>query len=56
MEVDEHTMAGENAEYYAEMAENLVSRISNTELIKLDANFVFTEKNFDYFIGRSAHI
>jgi len=56
MEVDEYTLLSKNADYYAEMAQNMVSRISATQLIKLDANFVFSDKNLDYFIGRSAHI
>ena len=43
-------------ENYRKMAYNILSKISNNTLKRVDVNFVIQEKNFDSFIGRTAHI
>ena len=41
---------------YKCMALNILSKLSNNTLKRVDVNFVIQEKNFDTFIGRTAHI
>ena len=43
-------------ENYRNMAFNILSKITNNTLKRVDVNFVIQEKNFDTFIGRTAHI
>ena len=45
-----------NAENYRDMAYNILSKLTNNTLKRIDVNFVIQEKNFDTFIGRTAHI
>ena len=44
------------SENYKNMACNILSKITNNTLRRIDVNFVIQEKNFDTFIGRTAHI
>ena len=44
------------SENYKNMACNILSKITNTTLKRIHVNFVIQEKNFDSFIGRTAHI
>jgi hypothetical protein len=44
------------ADCYRRMAYNILSKITNSNLKRVDINFVIQEKNFDTFIGRTAHI
>ena len=44
------------SENYKNMACNILSKITNNTLKRIDVNFVIQEKNFDSFIGRTAHI
>ena len=44
------------SENYKNMACNILSKITNNSLRRIDVNFVIQEKNFDTFIGRTAHI
>jgi len=41
---------------YKKMACNILSKLTNNTLKRIDVNFVIQEKNFDTFIGRTAHI
>jgi hypothetical protein len=43
-------------ENYKNMVYNILSKITNNNLKRVDVNFVIQEKNFDSFIGRTAHI
>jgi hypothetical protein len=43
-------------ENYKNMVYNILSKITNNTLKRVDVNFVIQEKNFDTFIGRTAHI
>ena len=45
-----------NADNYKNMACNILSKLTNNTLKRIDVNFVIQEKNFDTFIGRTAHI
>jgi hypothetical protein len=56
IEIGPRTIRDKLAGIYEEMASNLVGRMSATSLMRVDVNYVFDKKNFDYFIGRSAHI
>lgn len=38
------------------MAYNILSKITNGNLRRLDVNFFIPEKSLDSFIGRTAHI
>ena len=38
------------------MALNILSKLTNISLKRIDVNFLIQEKNFDTFIGRTAHI
>ena len=44
------------ADNYKSMACNILSKLTNNTLKRIDVNFVIQEKNFDTFIGRTAHI
>ena len=44
------------AENYKCMALNILSKLTNISLKRIDVNFLIQEKNFDTFIGRTAHI
>lgn len=44
------------AEAYRAMAYNILSKLTNNTLKRVDVNFVIQEKNLDSFIGRTAHI
>lgn len=44
------------ADNYKNMACNILSKLTNNTLKRIDVNFVIQEKNFDTFIGRTAHI
>jgi hypothetical protein len=44
------------SENYKCMAFNILSKLTNNTLKRVDVNFVIQEKNFDTFIGRTAHI
>lgn len=44
------------AETYRAMAYNILSKLTNNTLKRVDVNFVIQEKNLDSFIGRTAHI
>ena len=44
------------ADNYKCMACNILSKLTNNTLKRIDVNFVIQEKNFDTFIGRTAHI
>ena len=44
------------AETYRTMAYNILSKLTNNTLKRVDVNFVIQEKNLDSFIGRTAHI
>ena len=44
------------SENYKCMACNILSKLTNNTLKRVDVNFVIQEKNFDTFIGRTAHI
>ena len=44
------------SENYKNMACNILSKITNNTLKRIDVNFVIQDKNFDSFIGRTAHI
>ena len=41
---------------YIQMARNLLSEVPASVLYRVDVNFDITEKNFDTFTGRKAHI
>ena len=43
-------------ENYKNMVYNILSKITNITLKRVDVNFVIQEKNFDTFIGRTEHI
>ena len=45
-----------NAKNYRDMAYNIIYKLTNNTLKRIDVNFVIQEKNFDSFIGRTAHI
>ena len=44
------------SENYKCMALNILSKLTNISLKRIDVNFLIQEKNFDTFIGRTAHI
>ena len=44
------------AETYRAMAYNILSKLTNNTLKRVDVNFVIQDKNLDSFIGRTAHI
>ena len=44
------------SENYKSMALNILSKLTNISLKRIDVNFLIQEKNFDTFIGRTAHI
>ena len=44
------------SENYKRMALNILSKLTNISLKRIDVNFLIQEKNFDTFIGRTAHI
>ena len=44
------------SENYKFMALNILRKLTNISLKRIDVNFLIQEKNFDTFIGRTAHI
>ena len=44
------------AETYRAMVYNILSKLTNNTLKRVDVNFVIQDKNLDSFIGRTAHI
>ena len=44
------------SENYKNMALNILSKLTDVALKRVDVNFLIQEKNFDTFIGRTAHI
>ena len=44
------------SENYKNMALNILSKLTDVSLKRVDVNFLIQEKNFDTFIGRTAHI
>ena len=44
------------SENYKNMALNILSKLTDVTLKRVDVNFLIQEKNFDTFIGRTAHI
>ena len=44
------------SENYKNMALNILSKLTDVTLKRIDVNFLIQEKNFDTFIGRTAHI
>ena len=41
---------------YRKMANNILGKLSNNSLKRIDVNFVISDNNIDSFIGRTAHI
>ena len=56
IEVAQSAAKSKNAEIYIEMTKNLLRRLENTRLHKLDVRFFLEGNSFDQFIGRSAHM
>lgn len=55
-EVGPEWVGQSDKDVYCEMVENLWAAVEPSRAMRLDVNFVITEKNLDSFIGRTAHI
>jgi Putative serine esterase (DUF676)/Protein FAM135 len=56
VEVGQDAASDTKGQLYLKMANNLLSRISSTQIHRFDINFSMEKKNFDNVIGRAAHI